>query len=252
MCTLTFVPAGEGYLAAMNRDELLTRPTALRPQTHGRYWMKYACPREPSGGTWIACNGLGNLLALLNWNEVDTAAPGEKRRTRGAVIPELILEENLSSTGTRLERLNLEGIFPFRLIGVFLNEKQLIEWRWDGSRIQRLESAWVRKHWFSSGLSDTTATEQRSRVCQAASLDPAVGTTNWLRSLHRSHEPKPGPYSVCVHRPDAATVSYTEVECRLSLISMSYLSGNPCLKKDFETVANLSLSSQSGSAFENA
>ncbi len=241
MCTLTFIPKNEGYLVGMNRDELLTRPTALLPRIYSQDGMEYVCPREPFGGTWIASNNLGNLLALLNWNEIDVEHLGEKRRTRGLVSPDLILEENLSSTGTRLGHLSLEGIFPFRLVGVFFNEKQLIEWRWDGNCIQRIESAWVRKHWFSSGLSDTKATEERGRVCQAASLDPAVGNTNWLRKLHRSHEPEPGPFAVCVHRLDAATVSYTEVDCCPSHISMSYLSGNPCLKTDFETVTTVSL-----------
>ena len=251
MCTLTFIPKNEGYLAGMNRDELLTRPTALLPRTHSQDGMEYVCPREPSGGTWIACNSLGNLLALLNWNEIDGAALGEKRRTRGLVIPDLILEENASSTDGGLHRLSLEGVFPFRLIGVLRNERRLIEWGWGGSRIQRTESAWVRKHWFSSGLSDTAAKEERGRVCEAASFHPTFGTTGWLRSLHRSHEPKPGPYSVCVHRHDAATVSYTEVECCPPRISMSYLSGNPCLKTDFETVTVVPLQ-KSLSAPKNA
>ena len=50
----------------------------------------------------------------------------------------------------------------------------------------------------------------------------------WLRSLHSSHIPDAGAFSVCVHRPDAATVSYTEVECGPRELRMSYLAGNPC------------------------
>ena len=251
MCTLTFIPTNDGYLAGMNRDELLTRSTALHPQIHCQSGMEYVCPREPSGGTWIACNSLGNRLALLNWNEIDPSSLGEKRKTRGLVIPDLILEENSLSTGSRLDHFSLEGIFPFRMIGVFLKEKRLIEWRWNGRSIQRLESPWARKHWFSSSLSDTSAAEQRGQVCDAASVEPEVESTSWLRKLHRSHEPKPGPYSVCVHRHDAATVSYTEVDCCPPRISMSYLSGNPCLKTDFETVMTASLQ-QSLSALRNA
>ena len=251
MCTLTFIPKNEGYLAGMNRDELLTRSTALSPNSHGQSGREYICPREPSGGTWIACNSLGNLLALLNWNETGLESLGEKRKTRGLVIPDLILEKDASSTDGGLDRLSLDGIFPFRLIGVFRDERRLIEWRWDGTRIQRIEWAWVRKHWFSSGLSDTAANEERGRVCEAASFHPTVGTTNWLRSLHRSHDPEPGPYSICVHRLDAATVSYTEVECAPARISMSYLSGIPCLKTDFETVT-IAPPQKSLSALKNA
>lgn len=225
----------------MNRDELLTRSTALRPESHSQSGMEYVCPREPSGGTWIACNSLGNLLALLNWNEIDVEHLGEKRRTRGLVIPDLIQAKDASSTDAGLHRLSLDGVFPFRLIGVFRKEGRLIEWRWDGSRVHRIESPWARKHWFSSSLSDTSAAENRGRVCEAASFYPAVGTTSWLRSLHRSHDPEPGPYSICVHRLDAATVSYTEVDCCPQHISMSYLPGSPCLKTDFETVTTVPL-----------
>ena len=239
MCTLTFVPTVDGYRAGMNRDELLTRPTALPPEIHEREGMKAVYPREPSGGTWIACNSSENLLALLNWNEIATASLGEERRTRGLVIPHLILEENSSSTDFGLKRLSLGGVFPFRLVGVFQKERKLAEWRWDGTTIQQLGWAWARKHWFSSSLSDTSATENRGRVCEASSLDPAVGSTSWLRTLHCSHEPEPGPYSVCVHRKDAATVSYTEVECDRSSISMRYVSGSPCLKGTFDELATV-------------
>ena len=203
--------------------------------------MKLVYPQEPSGGTWIACNSHGNLLAVLNWNEVHPASLGEKRRTRGLVIPHLIPEEHSSSTDSCLKRLALDGVFPFRLIGVFQNERTLIEWRWDGAAIQQLGCAWARKHWFSSSLSDSCATAERGRVCEVAALDPAAGSESWLRSLHRSHDPKPGPYTICVHRQDASTVSYTEVKCDRSSISMRYLSGSPCLRDTFDELATVHL-----------
>src|SRR5215472_15515543 len=242
MCTLTFVPTVDGYLAGMNRDELRTRPTALPPKIHERDGMSVVYPREPSGGTWIACNSSGNLLALLNWNEVDPVSLGQKRKTRGLVIPELIREVSSSSTNSCLKRLNLDGVFPFRLIEVFQSERKLVEWRWDGTAIQQLGWAWVCKHWFSSSLSDSRALVERGRICEVAALDPAAGSESWLRSLHRSHDPKPGPYTICVHRRGASTVSYTEVECDRSSISMKYLSGSPCLKENFDEFATVHLS----------
>src|SRR5215467_3040227 len=162
MCTLTFVPTVDGYVAGMNRDEMLTRPAALPPEIHEREGMKVVYPREPSGGTWIACNSRGNLLAMLNWNEVDTRAWGEKSRTRGCLIPELIYEAESSSTDLRLSEMDLFGVFPFRLIGAFPEERAFIEWQWDGKRTTRLSYPEARRHWFSSSLSDTRAEEVRS------------------------------------------------------------------------------------------
>lgn len=241
MCTLTFVPSKDGYIAGMNRDELLTRPSAALPQVHERDGMEIAYPQESSRGTWIACNSQGNLLALLNWNDVDNTSTGEKRKTRGSVIPELISETNLIATDSHYQHLNLDGVFPFRLVGIFWKERTINEWRWDGAGKQKLQFPWGRKHWFSSSLSDASAERERGRICEAGASDSAVGSKAWLRNLHRSHVHTPGPFSICVHRPDAATVSYTEIRCNGSLISMSYRVGNPCLRKGFDSVTSLAL-----------
>jgi len=242
MCTLSIIPAEQGYLAGMNRDELLTRSPGLPPATFHRKGTYALYPREPSGGTWIACNSRGNLLALLNWNEVDSRALGEKSKTRGCVIPELIYEAESSSTDLHLRQMDLFGVFPFRLIGAFPEERTFIEWQWDGLRAIRLSYPWARRHWFSSSLSDNAASAERGRVCEAAASEATVLDEPWLRRLHRSHTPDQGPFSICVHRDDAATVSYTEVDCARSSISMKYLFGSPCLKNNFDDLASVDLS----------
>ena len=241
MCTLTFVPAEDGYLVGMNRDELLTRPVALPPRVFERSGIEMVYPREPSGGAWIACNSQGNLLALLNWNGSESHNLGEKRRTRGLVIPHLIGLPDLSTTDSHFQQMNLDGLFSFRLIGVFRSEKVINEWRWDGTAKKFLRLSWARKHWFSSSLSDSLAEKERGRACEAVAGGPAAGSNGWLCRLHRSHVPGPGSFSVCVHRQDAATVSYTEVRCGATQISMDYLGGNPCLKNSFDELASLAL-----------
>ncbi len=241
MCTLTFVPTEDGYLVGMNRDELLTRPVALPPKRFQRSGMEMVCPSEPSGGTWIACNDRGNLLALLNWNASGSPRLGEKRYTRGLVIPELIGEPDLPAADSHFHQMNLDAVFPFRLVGVSRSERTINEWRWDGVARRKMEFSWARNHWFSSSLSDSLAEEERGRACEGAAEEPAAGSNGWLRRLHRSHVPRPGPFSVCVHRQDAATVSYTEVRCGASQISMDYLDGNPCLKERFDEMASIAL-----------
>src|SRR5216684_7953344 len=111
MCTLTFVPAEDGYLVGMNRDELLTRPVALPPKVFERSGIEMVYPREPSGGAWIACNGQGNLLALLNWNGSESHNLSEKRRTRGLVIPQLIGLTDLYKKDNNFQQMNLDGMF---------------------------------------------------------------------------------------------------------------------------------------------
>ena len=57
----------------------------------------------------------------------------------------------------------------------------------------------------------------------------AVGySLSSLRRLHRSHLPKRGPFSICMHRPDAMTISYTEVAVSKQRATMRYKSAPPC------------------------
>jgi len=228
MCTLSFIPTADGYLAGMNRDELLTRPVARPPERLTLAGMQVIQPSEPSGGTWIACNSRGVLLALLNRNGLDGNVLSAKTASRGVVIPQLIWQSDSAAAHTRLGQMRLEGLLPFRLIGVFPEEAAVVEWRWDGNCPERSAYTWKRQHWFSSSLSDASAGERRGRAFAEAAKVPDAGSQRWLRALHKSHVPVAGAYSICVHRPDAATVSYTEVYSVGDQTSMDYFPGSPC------------------------
>lgn len=238
---MTFVPKGQGYVVGMNRDELRSRPAALPPELHKQQGVQVLYPRETSGGAWIACNAYGNALALLNLN--DGASPrGSKRVSRGVLIPSLIHEAGAVATGRRLASLDLEGIHPFRLVGAFRDEQIVSEWRWNGGEIRKLSFPWELRHWFSSSLSDSKAEEMRGQICAEMARREAPVSSEWLIRLHRSHGANPGPYSICVHRPDAATVSYTEMRCDSAMAQMSYLSGSPCQKLGFDARKHILLS----------
>ena len=230
MCTLSFIPTADGYLAGMNRDERLTRPAARPPEMFERAEMSVIRPSEPAGGTWIAFNNRGTLLAVLNWNHLHLHGRRmpEKAQTRGVVIPQLIWQPDSSAVHSCFSQMPLTGMLPFRLVGIFRDEAALIAWHWDGIRTARTDLPWMRQHWFSSSLSDALAAKQRGAACEKATHFPGVGTRDWLRSLHATHVPSPGAFSICVHRHDAATVSYTEVCCRRDRVVMDYFPGHPC------------------------
>jgi hypothetical protein len=240
MCTLTFVPTEEGYVAGMNRDEKLTRARAIPPMRLALPGGTALFPRESSGGTWIGCNNHGNLLALLNWNDVTPPFAGAPVRSRGVLIPELIGGDDLADTRTRFARLDLDGVSPFRLVAAFPGESLIVEWVWDGLQWQELDFAWRKRHWFSSSVSDAVARRERGQAAEKAERDGSLEPVSWVRNLHQSHDPVPGPFSVCVHRKDAATVSYTEVRRKGEGISMGYRSGSPCLTDLFDSETSLS------------
>ena len=239
MCTLTLLPKENGFLVGMNRDESLTREKAMPPRLFTKYGVQALHPVESSGGTWIGCNNRGILLALLNWYSVANQPSTENVISRGTLIPELIMETDSGGLRRAIAGFDLKGLRPFRLIGIFGNEKSVLEWRWDGDGIESLETEWAAKHWFSSSLSDSSAEKNRGAACDLAWKDPSAGNEDWLRALHRSHVPAPGPFSVCVHRPDAATVSYTEVRCCGPSITMDYAAGYPCHSGGFDETARI-------------
>ena len=87
---------------------------------------------------------------------------------------------------------------------------------------------WQGHHWFSSGQSDELASEIRGRTFVESCANPAADSIEWLREMHRSHAPERGAFSVCVHRPDARTVSYTEVLVSQTIVSVNYTDESPC------------------------
>ncbi|HEY4274496.1 MAG TPA: NRDE family protein [Rhizomicrobium sp.] len=226
MCTISFLPMRSGFLLAMNRDEQKTRPRALKPR---KYWTgTHAAlfPSEPDGGTWVGVSDAGLSLALINWY----AKPQRDRAlcvSRGVIIPHLLAAESMADIGAMFADLPLERINPFRLIAASAHEKRLREWRWDGTVLSSHKFRWSRRHWFSSGYNEALVNKKRAAAVRGmAALTPAR-----LRKLHAAHLPERGPFSLCMHREEAETVSYTEITVSRSGAEMRYAAGSPCRKE---------------------
>ena len=231
MCTLTVITRDQGFLLAMNRDEQLSRGKAIPPaQTRVAATMA-VYPRDGAGGTWVAVNNHRVALALLNWNDVPQPE-GEKTRSRGAVIPALIGCATPEEVHETLLTIELPETWPFRMVGIFAAEKKIVEWRWDGEKVISQSHEWKPQHWFSSSLSDAQALSQRGSACAAAWALEDAGSLPWLRHLHASHANGPGPFSLCVHRENVGTLSYTEMECGAEKINVCYFEGSPCTMPD--------------------
>jgi hypothetical protein len=229
MCTLTLVTDNQTYSIAMNRDEKITRIAGLPLKIYEFDGARVIYPSDGSGGTWIAINEYGIALALLNWNDV--AALGivlTKTRRRGQVIPALIGSRSLPDLHEAVHVSKFEGMPPFRLVGVFSSEQRIWEWRWDSRQLSSQVHPWISRHWFSSSLSDARAETLRGADCQRARSEPDSGSVPWLRRLHASHAGGPGPFSLCVHRDDVRTLSYSEVTVTPGRIEMAHFRGSPC------------------------
>jgi len=210
MCTVTFIVRQKGYCLGMNRDEKLTRPTGLPPKRKKVNGRAVISPSEPGGGTWIAMNDHGATLALINWYSI-SARVGAKAVSRGEVINLMSAAISPDFSDAALRGLPLNRINPFRLIGVFPVTGEIVEWRWNLKQLVRENLPWKSQQWISSGIDELTAQRVRGKTFQRAGRQHSAGRLDWLRRLHRSHSPQAGPFSTCMHREDAATVSYAEV-----------------------------------------
>jgi len=227
MCTVTFLPRASGYCLAMNRDEQRTRAPGLPPSRHRVNGVMVVHPSEPAGGTWISLNDASVTFALVNWY----AVAGRVRTgaiSRGQVVMATRIATTAGQVQTALEQLPLARINPFRLIGVFPSTHRIVEWRWNLCRLQTLHSQWTAQQWISSGLDEPAAQRIRSWTFRQAKRQRSFGTLDWLRRLHRSHAPSAGPFSICMHRGDAVTVSYTEVTVTPRTLVMRHQLASPC------------------------
>ena len=228
MCTVSFIARRRGYLLGMNRDEQLTRAKGLPPAQREVNGMKILGPSEPGGGMWIALNEAGATLALINWYSI-TAHVQRKPLSRGEIVSSTSFASAPSKVEGTLNRLSLRRINPFRLIGIFPATKEVVEWRWNLKQLVRRNCTWTTHQWISSGFDEPKAQRVRSRTFRLAIQQATFGRAAWLRRLHGSHAPECGPFSTCMHRIDAATVSYTEITVGRSRGEMLYHLGAPCL-----------------------
>lgn len=227
MCTVTFLPGRKGYRLGMNRDEQRSRVHARPPKQISGKGGTLLAPHEPGGGTWIGLNSFGVSFALINWYSVNRRVT-KQPVSRGEIIPAARKAKSHDEVTSALRELPLRRINPFRLIGVFPVAEVIVEWRWDLQRLVARRHRWAVQQWISSGFDEPKAQRVRSATFRRASQQASFGTLDWLRRLHRSHAPEPGPFSTCMHRKDAVTVSYTEISVHGSRGAMVYHDGPPC------------------------
>jgi len=85
-------------------------------------------------------------------------------------------------------------------------------------------------------LSSSSLDRERAQLERARVLARLVGTAAperaTLERFQRSHEPERGPWSPCMHRADASTVSATEIRVDAERVALRYADGPPC-RTDF-------------------
>ena len=126
MCTVTYVPASQGFILTHNRDEAPTRsPLEITRETNPHRTLLF--PRDTkAGGTWITTDDRHATACLLNGAFVKHHHRPPYRRSRGLLLLDCMNTENPSGF---LASYDYSGIEPFTLL-LFANGL-VEEIRWD-------------------------------------------------------------------------------------------------------------------------
>ncbi len=221
MCTVSWIHQPGGYHLLCNRDEKLTRGTAIPPRIMECGGVRLIAPVDRNGGgTWISTNEFGLSLCLLN----DGPAGW---RSRGLLVRELSWAPAVGECTLWLKQLDLTWYAPFSL--VILGPRQattLAQWNGITLTIDPVADRHMpltSSSYDSEGVRRSRRNEFARRASASSALDSAI-----LHQFHSSHGRAPDAYSTCMHRQDAETVSFSWVTVSRSSIRFLYSPGAPC------------------------
>jgi hypothetical protein len=246
MCTVAFVPLGEhGYLLGHNRDERRDRPRGVAPTVQVLSGRTFLAPLDPEGqGTWIGAHQDGLAICVLNASESDPQRLPPKPESRGAVLLEMMDLDDADAVGSHLARIErrLRAVRSFHVVVAepprASRAARSVRFRWDGRRLERDDHEGARLY-VSSSLDPTGAEAARERSWKGLLRSAGESDPQRLRRWLASHDPERGPVSVCMHRPEAKTVSRTLVSVEPGRVEMAYLDGSPCTPDSDEITLHL-------------
>ncbi|MFK7790565.1 MAG: NRDE family protein [Phycisphaeraceae bacterium] len=215
---------------ACSRDEQHGRAPAHPPKHFGKPdavdQLGYLMPIDPSSkGTWVAVNAMGLAFTLLNYNL--PTPPTGRDRSRGDVIPALLQAQTIDHAVELAKTIERERMMPFRL--VICDGDSLLLWHSTEPIEQAEVMAWDRQPvmFTSSGLGDHLVEGPRRELFEdwfsAEPMEYAAQQTGF----HCHQWPGREQLSVCMHREDARTVSYTVVDVHRSKVTMTYHPDRP-------------------------
>jgi len=221
-----------GYRVFFNRDEQVHRPKALLPKIFEGTSTKSIMPVDPQGGgTWCAVNDYGLTLALLNYYQ--GRLPKGRLISRGQIVKRCTGYESLTQVKAYLQALNLAKYAPFSLLMFEPRAEQVCMMRWNG---KTLEESQQNCPLISSAVRYEEVHNSRLEVYHKliSTDDTIADREDDFMGLHRSHLPSRSASSVCMHRNDAMTVSFSRIDVEDEYVRFFYSDGPPCENPVFE------------------
>jgi Transport and Golgi organisation 2 len=240
MCTVSWLRTPRGYELFCNRDERHTRKAARPPSVRETRGVRFVAQADGDfGGSWIGVNEAGLALCLLNAyvgaqsppRDVATGGvtPADDYRSRGLLLTDLMDCLNVSHVRARLSGADLSSYQPFTLAVLSSHEPTLLV-HWADNRKTFDGTGEASMPLTSSSYRSAEVLDARRSLFRRMVDDGGAVTPELLREFHESHEPARGASSVCMHREDAATVSFSRVKVCDGAAEFTYRPLSPCAR----------------------
>ncbi len=220
MCTVTFVPINENdFVITSNRDEAPNR-ISIPPDFYEVNHTKVLFPKdENSGGTWIGASEKNRVLCILNGGHTFHQRQESYRMSRGVVVKDLLVCENLKES---IDDYDLKGIEPFTLViidwKVILNCYDLV---WDGKNKYFRELPLKPKIWSSSTLFSQNMKKERELWFKKFKFENEL-TSSSLLKFHNTAGKGNFDYGVIMDRGFVKTTSITQIIKESKCVEMIY------------------------------
>lgn len=223
MCTLSWIGVDSGYEVFFNRDELRTRAPSSAPLVFENGGVKFVAPIDgDSGGTWISVNEYGITCCLLNYHPVrESPADAE---SRGLLVLNLA---DARSAGEAVQRIGREPAGRFRPFTVVCFEPGESPHAvvFDGVTLEGRRLGPSDRPICSSSVTPAEIEDLRRDQFREMAADPG---RDELLGFHRSHRPQESAQSVCMHRPDARSVSFSHIVVGTERVDFHFCPDSPC------------------------
>ena len=164
MCTVTIFSKGNNdFVLTSNRDEAPNRTTLL-PKFYEVSKTKLLFPKDKvAGGSWIGVSEKQRVLCVLNGGFKAHERKGSYRLSRGVVLKDLLVADNLDKV---IKDYNFQGVEPFTLVIVEWNSKiEFKELVWDGENKHFSNLPLEPRIWSSSSLYNSEMKKERLQWC---------------------------------------------------------------------------------------
>lgn len=225
MCTMTWFVDAHGYQLFFNRDERLTRQRAQEPALFHANGVQYMSPTDTdAGGTWIAVNEYGVTVCLLNHYQFEQISTYKNWISRGEIVRRFATTDQLVLAEKRFLKMSLTDFRAFRMFLIEPSGDNCLM-VWDGHTARVEHNVTAPKS--SSSVDAKHVKEARKKLFAELQLASSTTTQDYL-NFHASHLPARSKESVCMHRDDAKTVSFSFIQVNQDQVSFRYADGSPC------------------------